>query len=124
MKGMAAAALGYLGALRYRVREQLKQLLEVPRIDDSSRIEAGHFDPAKFKDEYELPLRKLVKRKAAGKTIETPEDKDEGSNVIDLIEALRRSMKGKGKRETRRSGHATGKANKPRARSRGKRKAA
>jgi non-homologous end joining protein Ku len=31
---------------------------------------AGHFDPAKFKDEYELALRKLVKRKAAGKTIE------------------------------------------------------
>ena len=33
---------------------------------------AGHFDPAKFKDEYELALRKLVKRKAAGKTIEAP----------------------------------------------------
>ena len=31
---------------------------------------AGHFDPAKFKDEFELALRKLVKRKAAGKTIE------------------------------------------------------
>jgi Ku protein len=30
---------------------------------------AGRFDPAKFKDEYELALRKLVKRKAAGKTI-------------------------------------------------------
>ena len=27
---------------------------------------AGHFDAAKFKDEYELALRKLVKRKAAG----------------------------------------------------------
>ena len=30
-------------------------------------VKAGHFDPAKFKDEYELALRKLVKRKAAGK---------------------------------------------------------
>ena len=28
---------------------------------------AGHFDPGKFKDEFELALRKLVKRKAAGK---------------------------------------------------------
>ena len=34
---------------------------------------AGHFDPAEFKDEFETELRKLVKRKAAGKTIEAPE---------------------------------------------------
>jgi Ku protein len=85
---------------------------------------SGHFDPAKFKDEYELALRKLVKRKAAGKTIETPEEKDQGSNVIDLMEALRRSVKGKGKRAIRRPGSAANKANKPRARSRRKRKAA
>jgi non-homologous end joining protein Ku len=57
---------------------------------------AGHFDPAKFKDEYELALRKLVKRKSAGKTIEAP--KKNRSNVIDLMEALRQSVKGKAKR--------------------------
>jgi DNA end-binding protein Ku len=56
---------------------------------------AGHFDPAKFKDDYELALRKLVKRKSAGKTIEVPEEKEDRSNVIDLMEALRQSMKGK-----------------------------
>ncbi len=59
---------------------------------------AGHFDPAKFKDEYELALRKLVKRKAAGKTIEPPEEREERSNVIDLMEALRQSVKGKGRK--------------------------
>jgi DNA end-binding protein Ku len=59
---------------------------------------AGHFDPAKFKDEYELALRKLVKRKSAGKTIEAPEEKEDRSNVIDLMEALRQSVKGKAKR--------------------------
>jgi DNA end-binding protein Ku len=59
---------------------------------------AGHFDPAKFKDEYELALRKLVKRKAAGKTIEAPEEKEDRSNVIDLMEALRQSVNGKGRR--------------------------
>ena len=31
----------------------------------------------KFKDEYELALRKLVKRKAAGKTIEPPEERED-----------------------------------------------
>jgi DNA end-binding protein Ku len=59
---------------------------------------AGHFDPAKFKDEYELALRKLVKRKAAGKTIEAPEEHEDRSNVIDLMEALRQSVKGKSRR--------------------------
>jgi non-homologous end joining protein Ku len=56
---------------------------------------AGRFDPAKFKDEYELALRKLVKRKAAGKTIEAPEETEDRSNVVDLMEALRQSVKGK-----------------------------
>ena len=56
---------------------------------------AGHFDPGKFKDEFELALRKLVKRKAAGKTIEPPSEKEDRSNVVDLMEALRQSLKGK-----------------------------
>jgi non-homologous end joining protein Ku len=59
---------------------------------------AGHFDPARFKDEYEPALRKLVKRKAAGKTIEAPEEREDRSNVIDLMDALRRSVKSKGTR--------------------------
>ncbi len=57
---------------------------------------AGHFDPAKFKDEYELALRKLVKRKAAGRTIERTEPAEDRSNVIDLMAALQQSL-GRGK---------------------------
>jgi DNA end-binding protein Ku len=56
---------------------------------------AGHFEPGKFKDEYEIALRKLVKRKASGKTIEAPEEKQDHSNVLDLMEALRQSVKGR-----------------------------
>jgi non-homologous end joining protein Ku len=86
---------------------------------------AGHFDPAKFKDEYELALRKLVKRKAAGKTIEAPEEKEERSNVVDLMEALRQSVKGGGRAAALRSGGGSRKTSKPRAPSpRRKRKAA
>jgi Ku protein len=59
--------------------------------------EAGHFDARQFKDEYELALRKLVKRKAAGKTIERSEPEERGSNVIDLMEALRQSVRGRSK---------------------------
>ncbi|MCP1999822.1 hypothetical protein J2S34_002270 [Nitrobacter winogradskyi] len=36
---------------------------------------ASKFDPHKFKDKYEAALKALVKRKAAGKTIEVPEEK-------------------------------------------------
>ena len=54
---------------------------------------AAHFDPSKFKDEYEDALRKLVKRKAAGKTTETAEPEERPSNVINLMDALKQSLK-------------------------------
>ena len=58
---------------------------------------AGHFDPSRFKDQFEIELRKLVKRKAAGKPIEYEAPAERPSNVIDLLEALRQSVKGRGK---------------------------
>ena len=56
---------------------------------------AGHFDAGKFKDEYELALRKLVKRKAAGHTIERPVEESAATMPINLMDALRQSMKRK-----------------------------
>jgi DNA end-binding protein Ku len=56
---------------------------------------AAHFDPSKFKDEYEDALKKLVKRKAAGKPIKAAEPKQKPSNVISLMDALKQSLKGK-----------------------------
>lgn len=53
---------------------------------------SSKFDPNKFKDKYETALKALVKRKAAGKTIEVPEEKEEESNVIDLMDALKQSL--------------------------------
>jgi Ku protein len=52
---------------------------------------ATRFDPKKFKDEYETALRKLVRRKAKGHTIAPPQAPEKPDNVIDLMEALRRS---------------------------------
>jgi DNA end-binding protein Ku len=60
----------FKGIGSHRVPEEMVSLAS--HILDSK---AGHFDPGKFKDEFELALRKLVKRKAAGKTIEAPEEK-------------------------------------------------
>lgn len=54
---------------------------------------AAHFDARKFKDEYETALKKLVRRKAKGKAIEPPAaEREDGDNVIDLMEALRASL--------------------------------
>jgi DNA end-binding protein Ku len=50
------------------------------------------FDPGKFKDDYETALKKLVRRKAKGETIEAPDESAKPDNVIDLAEALRRSL--------------------------------
>ena len=41
-------------------------------------------------------MKALVKRKAAGKTIEVPERAEVGSNVINLMDALKQSL-GRGK---------------------------
>ena len=99
-KGMLGTTLRY----DYEVRDEKEFFKGIasPRVPKemvnlASHIldtKAGHFDPAKFKDEFELALRKLVKRKAAGKTIEREEEPEKQTNVIDLMEALKRSIKG------------------------------
>jgi len=57
---------------------------------------AAHFDPSKFKDEYENALKALVRRKAAGKPARAPERGQKTDNVVNLMDALRQSLKGKG----------------------------
>ena len=54
--------------------------------------QAGPFDPSEFNDRYEDALRALIAEKKKGRgriaKVEEPED----TNVIDLIEALRKSL--------------------------------
>ncbi|OKO85360.1 DNA repair protein [Bradyrhizobium sp. NAS80.1] len=54
---------------------------------------AGTFDPEKFEDHYEAALVELINQKRAGKTIR-PKERPKGENVVDLMEALRRSVGG------------------------------
>lgn len=56
---------------------------------------ATHFDPSKFKDDYETALKTLVKRKAAGKPVKVIERDDRPDNVVNLMDALQQSLKGK-----------------------------
>jgi DNA end-binding protein Ku len=65
---------------------------------------AAHFDPSKFKDEYEDALKTLVRRKAAGKPVKAAEREDKPDNVISLMDALQQSLKGKA--SAKRSAHS------------------
>jgi DNA end-binding protein Ku len=56
----------------------------------------SEFDPTEFKDRYDDALREMIKAKQKGGKglVEAPEPDD--TNVIDLMEALRNSLKGSG----------------------------
>jgi DNA end-binding protein Ku len=54
---------------------------------------SGRFEPDKFEDHYETALIDLINKKRAGKPI-TPKEKPAACNVVDLMEALRKSVGG------------------------------
>jgi Ku protein len=99
-KGLLGTTLRY----DYEVRDEKPYFEQVPNVRVSKEMlalaehildtKAGRFDPKAFKDRYELALRQLVKRKAAGKKIEAPKAAEDSGKVIDLMEALRRSVQG------------------------------
>lgn len=56
--------------------------------------QAGPFDPTVFHDRYAEAVNELVQRKAADHTVSVPKAEDKETNVIDLMDALRRSLDG------------------------------
>jgi len=57
----------------------------------------GKFQPEKFQDEYEDALKELLRKKQRGEKIEQPKERAP-SNVINLMDALRKSLKAEGER--------------------------
>jgi DNA end-binding protein Ku len=84
------------------------------------------FDPAAFKDTYEDALRELIEAKAEHRKVRTIEEAPQSAKVINLMDALRRSVGGQGssRRETStretppRKGKRSSKNGKARGRSR------
>jgi DNA end-binding protein Ku len=63
-------------------------------VDIAARIieqQEGPFDPSQFNDRYEDALRALIKEKEKGATVTAPAEPKE-AEVVDLMEALRRSL--------------------------------
>jgi DNA end-binding protein Ku len=69
-----------------------KQMIEIARKIIEQR--EGDFEPDKFEDRYENALRDLIRRKQKGEKLVTAEPVEE-DNVIDLMAALKRSLKAK-----------------------------
>jgi DNA end-binding protein Ku len=57
----------------------------------------GPFEPKEFNDRYEDALRALIKQKEKGGGRKVTVDEPQGAEVIDLMEALRKSLGAKGK---------------------------
>lgn len=75
--------------------EHIKAVKPPPAmIDIAAKIieqQEGPFDPTQFTDRYEDALRALIKEKEKGHTVKAPEEPRE-AEVIDLMEALKRSL--------------------------------
>ena len=56
---------------------------------------AGRFEPEKFEDEYENALKELLRKKQKGERIERPKEPAR-TNVVNLMDALRQSVKAEG----------------------------
>jgi Ku protein len=111
-KGMLGTTLRY----PYEVRDEEKIFgdIRTPKISKDMvelaghilDTKAAHFDPSKFKDEYEDALKTLVRRKAAGKPVKAAAPEERPDNVISLMDALQQSLKGRGSAKRPTASHA------------------
>jgi DNA end-binding protein Ku len=98
-KGLVGTLLRY----PYEVRSEAEYFDEIQDVKITKQMldlakhivnqKSGRFEPEKFEDHYETALVDLINSKRAGKPI-TPVERPRGENVVDLTEALRRSVAG------------------------------
>ncbi|MDF3075414.1 MAG: Ku protein [Alphaproteobacteria bacterium] len=86
--------------------------IDSPRVDKDMleiamrlvKQKSGHFDPDEYEDRYEQRMRDLIQAKLKGVELEPIEEADE-PKVVDLMEALKRSLgEGGGRKERKGSG--------------------
>jgi DNA end-binding protein Ku len=96
-KGLMGTLLRY----PYEVRDEADYFDDIPAahvtkdmFDLAKHIvqtKSGHFKPEKFEDHYETALKELLKKKQVGEEIRVEKPR-EPSKVINLMDALRRSV--------------------------------
>jgi DNA end-binding protein Ku len=100
-KGIMATALRY----NTEVRDEADYFSDIPNVKVTGdmldlavhilKSKKAHFDPERFEDRYEDALKALIKAKDAGKPVPKAAE-PEPSNVINLMDALKRSVKAEG----------------------------
>jgi DNA end-binding protein Ku len=97
-KGLMATTLRYKNEVRNE-RDYFDEIPDIKVPADMLKLathildtKRGHFDPGKFEDRYENALTALIKAKRAGKAPPVLTE-PRPSNVINLMDALRRSAK-------------------------------
>ena len=68
-----------------------KDMLDLAKHIVSSKT--ADFEPEKFEDHYEEALTELINAKRSGKTV-GPKPRPKGENVVDLMDALKKSISG------------------------------
>jgi len=99
-KGLLATTLRYA----YEIRDHAEYFEDIPNLKLPAEMmklaahivdtKADHFDPKKFEDHYETALVELLKTKEAGKPVQTIGEEKAAPRVINLMDALRASIKG------------------------------
>lgn len=62
----------------------------------------GEFRPEQYQDEYQQKLRELIEKKIEGQEVIAPEE-ETGSNIIDLMDALKASLGKSGQKPAKRA---------------------
>ncbi len=101
--------MGMLLRYPYEVRDQAEYFDEIQDVKITKDMldlarhiveqKSGHFDPSKFEDHYEAALQDLLNKKQKGEAIPKAGPK-RGDNVVDLMAALRASLKTTGGKDT------------------------
>ena len=96
-KGLLGTVLRYAAEVRSEDSyfEDIPELKLPEEMKDLAHViierKAGHFDPAEFNDRYEDAVVELIRSKQAGLPARAP-DQPRPSNVVNIMDALRKSI--------------------------------
>lgn len=103
LEAMDKGLIGTLLRYPYEVRDPAEYFDDIEDVKVSKDMldlarhiveqKSGSFEPGKFEDQYETALVDLINKKRAGTPI-TPKERPRGENVVDLMDALRKSVGG------------------------------
>ena len=98
-RGLMAYALRYGAELRdaaqyfSEIKEQKVDRDQLKLAKELIQRKTAKFNPTKFKDDYELALKEMIEAKVKHEPFDREEKTPKRDNVINLMDALRRSVK-------------------------------